>query len=99
MSPCTTATPAGKSAFEGSRTSARTAAPRFTSCWTTWRPTVPVAPVTRMVMAFTPGLCCETPVDLLFHVQSERRYIWTDRLAGGTLEHGPARPRGLQPGR
>jgi hypothetical protein len=32
----------------------RTSAPRLTSCWTTWRPMRPVAPVTRMVMGKSP---------------------------------------------
>ncbi len=49
-SPPTTSTPAGNSARSGSRVSARTCSPRSSSCSTTRRPTVPVAPVTRIVM-------------------------------------------------
>src|SRR3954451_4425103 len=48
-SPGTTSTPpSGKPAASGSRTSARTAASRPSKPETTWRPTLPVAPMTKI---------------------------------------------------
>ena len=44
----TGSTPPGRAAFEAPRAPARTATPRWASADTTWVPTVPVAPVTRM---------------------------------------------------
>src|SRR3954451_14138561 len=49
-SPPTTSTGAGSAAFPGSRVRARTCSPWSSSAATRWRPTAPVAPVTRTVM-------------------------------------------------
>ena len=48
-SPPINSTLSGRPAEAGSRSSARSVIPVSTSCETTWRPTVPVAPVIRIV--------------------------------------------------
>ena len=53
--------PAGRSARAGFLVSARTAWPTATSWVTIWRPTVPVAPVTRMVMIWPVPFCAGPP--------------------------------------